>query len=112
MISKLYANGNIPEHQYKIYRNLTKYSYIDIRDINYYTSKKRNFYDGGKLRFLENMRDFRNFKKEETIVKKIRKVKITKFKKRCYCNKNKKVQKRNNKYKSVMNSHNYKYKKK
>lgn len=112
MISKLYENGNIPEHQYKIYRSLTKYSYIDIRDINYYTSKKRNLYDGGKLRFLENMRDFRNFKKEETIVKEIRKVKIIKFKKRRYCNQNKKVKKRNNKYKSVVNSRNHRYKKK
>lgn len=110
MISKLYESSRIPKHQYKIYRSLTKYSYIDRRDINYYTSKKRNLYRSGKLRFIENMNDFRNLKREESIVKELQKNKISKFKKRQCRLRLEKKGKKINKYQSVMTSRNYKYK--
>lgn len=68
MISNLYSDKRMPEHQYKIYKSLTKYSYIDRRDINFYTSKKNGKYKTGKYRLFHRMKDFRQFKTEPTIV--------------------------------------------
>lgn len=69
MISNLYSDKKIPDHQYRIYKSLTKYSYVNKRDINYYTSKKRKIYTRGKGRIFNDMKDFRNFKKRLSIVK-------------------------------------------
>lgn len=68
MILNLYSDKRMPEHQYKIYRSLTKYSYIDRRDINFYTSKKNGKYKNGNYRLFHSMKNFRQFKIEPTIV--------------------------------------------
>ncbi|MFY8331926.1 reverse transcriptase domain-containing protein [Vagococcus carniphilus] len=113
MIRKLYPNGEIPEHQYRIFKSLTKHSYIDRKDINYYTSEKRKIYQRGNQRFFRNMKDFRKFKTDNTIVRKNREKNNLKFKgfsKNKHVNKKSKSNKKY--YKSVSNQKNYAFKRK
>lgn len=64
MILALYGNQPIPEHQYQIFKNITKFSYVYKQDIDFYTNKNNGKYKRGYQKYLKKMSDFRKFKKE------------------------------------------------
>lgn len=64
MILALYGNQSIPEHQYQIFKNITKFSYVYKQDIDFYTNKNNGKYKRGYQKYLKKMSDFRKFKKE------------------------------------------------
>jgi len=68
MLLLLYDGTSIPQHQYMIFKSLTKYAYIDKKDIDFYTNKKNGKYKKGYQKAFKNSRDFRLFKKEKSIV--------------------------------------------
>lgn len=65
MISLLYSKNSIPNHQFEIFKSLTKYSFIFREDIDKY------FEELGKVprhKYFSNMKEFREFKKMKTKV--------------------------------------------
>lgn len=69
MIAILYKTKSIPKHQYTIFKNMTKYSYINKIDIDFYVNNKSGKYQKGYNRIFKNVKDFRSFKKEKSTVK-------------------------------------------
>lgn len=69
MIRSLYDDNSIPEHQYRIYKSLTEFAYVDKKDIDFYTRNKNGKYKKGYQKAFFSMKDFRKFKEDKTIVK-------------------------------------------
>lgn len=74
MILSLYENKSIPKHQYEIFKNITKFSYIDKKDIDFFTNDSNGKYKRGYQKAFKKMSDFRRFKKEISTVDSLYKV--------------------------------------
>lgn len=59
----------IPTHQYEIFKNITRYSFIHKKDILFYTDKKKGKYKPGYHRVFAKTSDLRLLKKEKTRIK-------------------------------------------
>lgn len=67
MLLKLYGSAKLPRYQYKIFRNITNYSYIYKEDINNYLGKDEEIRLSGERRYFSNIKDFREFKNMESL---------------------------------------------
>lgn len=67
MINYLYKE-RMPDHQYKIYKSLTKYSYVNKEDITYKLGEDSKLVEKGNKRYFNNSKEFRNFKKQSSVV--------------------------------------------
>ncbi|MDT2529525.1 reverse transcriptase/maturase family protein [Enterococcus raffinosus] len=63
MINRLYCDNRMPDHQFKIYKSMTKYSYIHKEDINYFVAPDKEIYASRKNSYFTSFADFRRFKK-------------------------------------------------
>lgn len=63
MINLLYSNNRMPNHQFKIYKSLTNYSYIHKEDINHFVAPDDELYSKRKYSYFDDFSDFRRFKK-------------------------------------------------
>lgn len=67
-IAFLYDGEKIPEHQYKIFKSLTKFSYIHKADIQHKLGSDLEMRKKGYQSYFSSPKDFRKFKKENSIV--------------------------------------------
>ncbi|MGM0125387.1 hypothetical protein IGI37_002786 [Enterococcus sp. AZ194] len=63
MINLLYYDNRMPDHQFKIYKSLTSYSYIHKEDINYFVAPDDEIYASRKNSYFDDFSEFRRFKK-------------------------------------------------
>jgi len=62
MINLLYKNNRMPEHQYKIFKNITKFAYIHKKDINEVLGSDEKIRKDKRNNYFDNFNEFREFK--------------------------------------------------
>ncbi|WP_348920541.1 reverse transcriptase domain-containing protein [Enterococcus rotai] len=67
MINLLYEKKRMPDHQFKIFKSLTKYSYVHKKDINYYVGEDSDLYKKRQTSYFSSFREFREFKNQKSI---------------------------------------------
>ncbi|MFC6463441.1 reverse transcriptase domain-containing protein [Marinilactibacillus sp. GCM10026970] len=66
MINKLYKD-RMPLHQFKIFKSLTKYSYINKEDVNSIVGEDKILRKKEKRSYFNSFKEFRDFKKKEKL---------------------------------------------
>lgn len=68
MINRLYKNSRMPDHQYKIYKNITKFAYVKKEDINSRVGSDKKLRKNREFKYFSNSKEFRKFKNSNGIL--------------------------------------------